>query len=90
MSEIEKYYNGEINVDFEEETELEKKYNEVAELYSKAVKKKIEYRKEIERLENIIKEVREYIEKVETLAIVDKVNIFSISSLKKILDKGGE
>ena len=50
MSEIEKYYNGEIIVDFEEETELEKKYNEVAELYSKAVKKKIEYRKEIERL----------------------------------------
>ena len=35
MSEIEKYYNGEIIVDFEEETELEKKYNEVAELYSK-------------------------------------------------------
>ena len=54
MSEIEKYYNGEIIVDFEEETELEKKYNEVAELYSEAVKKKIEYRKEIERLNNII------------------------------------
>lgn len=54
MSEIEKYYNGEIIVDFEEETELEKKYNEVAELYSKAVKKKIEYRKEIERLNQYI------------------------------------
>jgi hypothetical protein len=54
VSEIEKYYNGEIIVDFEEETELEKNYNEVAELYSKAVKKKIEYRKEIERLNNII------------------------------------
>ena len=58
MSEIEKYYNGEIIVDFEEETELEKKYNEVAELYSKAVKKKIEYRKEIERLNNIINELK--------------------------------
>lgn len=57
MSEIEKYYNGEIIVDFEEETELEKKYNEVAELYSEAVKKKIEYRKEIERLNNIINEL---------------------------------
>ena len=59
MSEIEKYYNGEIIVDFEEETELEKEYNKVAELYSKAVKKKIEYRKEIERLNNIINELEE-------------------------------
>ena len=62
MSEIEKYYNGEIIVDFEEETELEKNYNKVAELYSKAVKKKIEYRKEIERLNNIINELEKYIE----------------------------
>lgn len=38
--------------------------------------------------ENIIKEVREYIENVETLATIDKVNIFSISTLKSILDKG--
>ena len=44
--------------------------------------------KEIERLNNIIKEVREYIEKVETLAVVDKKIIFSISTLKAILDKG--
>ena len=64
MSEIEKYYNGEIIVDFEEETELEKKYNEVAELYSKAVKKKIEYRKEIERLNNIINELEKDAEKI--------------------------
>ena len=42
---------------------------------------------EIKRLNNIIKEVREYIEKVETLAMVDKVNIFSMSTLKTILDK---
>ena len=39
---------------------------------------------------NIIKEVREYIENVETLATIDKVNIFSISTLKSILDKGSE
>ena len=44
--------------------------------------------KEIERLHSIIKEVREYIENVETLATIDKVNIFSISTLKSILDKG--
>ena len=43
---------------------------------------------EIERLNNIIKEVREYIELVETLAINDKRNIFSMSALKRILDKG--
>ena len=43
--------------------------------------------KEIERLNNIIKEVREYIDKVEILAMVDKVNIFSMSTLKMILDK---
>ena len=57
MSEIEKHYNGETIVNFEEETELEKNYNKVAELYSKAVKKKIEYHKEIERLNNIINEI---------------------------------
>ena len=44
--------------------------------------------KEIERLQSIIKEVREYIELVETLAINDKRNIFSMSALKRILDKG--
>ena len=67
MSEIEKYYNGEIIVDFEEETELEKNYNEVAELYSKAVKKKIEYRKEIERLNNIINELEKDLYKIREL-----------------------
>ena len=66
-----KYYNGEIIVDFEEETELEKKYNEVAELYSKAVKKKIEYRKEIERLNNIINEFeQELIKKLEAVKTI--------------------
>ena len=46
--------------------------------------------KEIERLHSIMKEVREYIENVETLATIDKVNIFSISTLKSILDKGSD
>lgn len=64
VSEIEKYYNGEIIVDFEEETELEKKYNEVAELYSKAVKKKIEYHKEIERLYKELKIKTDFIEEL--------------------------
>ena len=61
MSEIEKHYNGETIVNFEEETELEKNYNKVAELYSKAVKKKIEYHKEIERLNNIINELEKFL-----------------------------
>ena len=50
----------------------------------------IEKQEEIERLNSIIKEVREYIENVETLATIDKVSIFSISTLKSILDKGKE
>ena len=98
MSEIEKYYNGEIIVDFEEETELEKEYNKVAELYSKAVKKKIEYHKEIERLKNIIKEVREYIENnwisqkdADNYRFDDEelnIEISDIAVLFDILDKG--
>ena len=42
---------------------------------------------ERDRLNNIIKEVREYIEKVETFALIDKKIIFSISTLKAILDR---
>lgn len=41
----------------------------------------------LQQKENIIKEVREYIEKVETFALIDKKIIFSISTLKAILDK---
>lgn len=50
----------------------------------------IHLQKEIERLNNIIKEVREYIELIETFAMVDKINIFSISKFKEILDKGSD
>ena len=57
--------------------------NDVAKLLEQCLNKD----KEIERLNNFIKEVRKYIEKVETLAMVDKVNIFSMSTLKMILDK---
>ena len=60
MSEIEKYYNGEIIVDFEEETELEKEYNKLAELYSKAVKKKIEYKHRIDKAIELIEKVTSY------------------------------
>ena len=52
-------------------------------VYEDSIKKDLE----IERLNSIIKEVREYVENVETLATIDKVNIFSISTLKSILDK---
>lgn len=83
MSEIEKYYNGEIHVDFEEDKplltkeEAEEYYNKLwlenKELIQENIDKLntkrfalemelIEKDKEIERLHNIIKEVREYIE----------------------------
>ena len=87
MSEIEKYYNGEIIVDFEEETELEKNYNKVAELYSKAVKKKIEYRKEIERLNNIINELEKWLK--DYIKLFDKPDMLEEQTLEdlKVLDK---
>ena len=49
-----------------------------------------ELRKELQQKENIIKEAKEYIELIKTLAMVDKINIFSISKFKEILDKGSE
>ena len=62
MSEIEKYYNGEIHVDFEEDKPLN--YDEI---FTEWVgigydAYKINYKKEYIRLKSIIKEVREYIE----------------------------
>ena len=73
-----------MNIDFDRlKYSLTGEYEEV--MLEKQLKEK---EKEIERLNNIIKEVREYIENVETLATIDKVNIFSISTLKSILDKG--
>ena len=47
-------------------------------------------RKELQQKENIIKEAKEYIELIKTLAMVDKINIFSISKFKEILDKVGD
>ena len=46
-----------------------------------------ELENQLQQKENIIKEVREYIEKVETFALIDKKIIFSISTLKAILDR---
>ena len=45
---------------------------------------------QLQQKENIIKEVKEYIELIETFAMVDKINIFSISKFKEILDKGSD
>ena len=56
MSEIEKYYNGEIHVDFEEIQIERKSWEELSQEI-------IEQHNEIERLKSIIKEVREHIEK---------------------------
>ena len=71
MSEIEKYYNGEIHVDFDDEIEELKadieEYRDSTTWWSNrfnAVERdNRELRKEIERLHSIIKEVREHIEK---------------------------
>ena len=71
MSEIEKYYNGEIHVDFDDEIErlnnqLEKEksrfkaVNNNTFLISNRLK---EQQEENERLHSIIREVREYIDK---------------------------
>ena len=71
MSEIEKYYNGEIYVDFDDEIEELKadieEYRDSTTWWSNrfnAVERdNRELGKEIERLHSIIKEVREYIDK---------------------------
>ena len=73
MSEIEKYYNGEIHVDFEEKTKendfgkavefiVESDFNKDLNKCLDIVKELDKKDKEIERLKSIIKEVREYIE----------------------------
>ena len=70
LGEIEKYYNGEIHVDFDEEIEELKadieEYRDSTTWWSNrfnAVERdNRELRKEIERLHTIIKEVREYVE----------------------------
>lgn len=75
MSEIEKYYNGEIHVDFDDEIEELKadieEYRDSTTWWSNrfnAVERdNRELRKEIERLHFIINEVREYINHYETI-----------------------
>lgn len=47
-------------------------------------------REKCKQLQTTVKEVIEYIDKVEMFATVDKVNIFSMSTLKSILNKGSE
>lgn len=40
------------------------------------------------KLEDTIKEALEYLEMVRTFALIDKINIFCVSDLEKILKKG--
>ena len=67
MSEIEKYYNGEIHVDFEDEYEKMSEYElrlilrSADELIKNDSKEIRVLRDENDRLKSIIKEVREYI-----------------------------
>lgn len=75
LSEIEKYYNGEIHVDFDEEIEELKadieEYRDSTTWWSNrfnAVERdNRELRKEIKRLKSIIKEVREKVEGVKKI-----------------------
>lgn len=78
MSEIEKYYNGEIHVDFDED-------DLIGEI--------IEQHNEIERLKSIIKEVREYIvkniENTTQKLDIDNMKCYNsaLIELQEILDK---
>lgn len=78
MSEIEKYYNGEIHVDFEEIP---------IELYRKTNNEFVKYVRydDYKKLENIIKEVREKIEN--TIINCDGVAEDLIDDIYEILEK---
>lgn len=83
MSEIEKYYNGEIHVDFEEIPIERKSWEELSQEI-------IEQHNEIERLKSIIKEVREYIdENVFHSKNQEEQELYDIALLE-ILDKVGD
>ena len=99
--EIEVHVDKDNKIDFKEFIEMKIKYDdeyfkkdkEIQRLKGLCDKYEEEHKTTFEEWKktiNIIKEVREYIENVETLATIDKVNIFSISTLKSILDKGKE
>lgn len=77
MSEIEKYYNGEIHVDFDDEKEelnnsitwwsnrfnaVERDNRELKKIINGMIENEEKYLLEINKLKSIIKEVREYIE----------------------------
>ena len=49
-------------------------------------KKISQIEEERNKYKQIIENVKNYIEKVETFAVVDKINIMSITTLKKILE----
>ena len=69
-------------------TSYDNKFNELEEAKKQRDEEIQRLNNQLQQKENIIKEVREYIELVETLAINDKRKIFSMSALKRILDKG--
>ena len=93
MSEIEKYYNGEIHVDFEEKTKendfdkavefiVESDFNKDLNKCLDIVKELDKKDKEIERLKSIIKEVRELVKRDLS---TDKVNNLIYSELLDII-----
>jgi len=93
LSEIEKYYNGEIHVDFEEKTKendfdkavefiVESDFNKDLNKCLDIVKELDKKDKEIERLKSIIKEVRELVKRDLS---TDKVNNLIYSELLDII-----
>ena len=88
MSEIEKYYNGEIHVDFEDDYKQKcwQKYLETQKYdkYDKddLIDEVLEQQEEIERLKYIIKEVRELIKRDLS---TDKINNLIYSELLDII-----
>lgn len=88
-SDYDKYYKkgGTYVIPVEIFNELFDELERLQKLLDIEKNKRGQFDKNNQKLHSIIKEVREYVDKVETLAMVDKVNIFSMSTLKMILDK---
>ena len=96
MGEIEKYYNGEIHVDFEEKTKendfgkavefiVESDFNKDLNKCLDIVKELDKKDKEIERLKSIIKEVREYV-----IQEANNINAITYINILEILDKDSD
>ena len=83
MGEIEKHYNGEIHVDFDDDSLT---YKELEELLYYWLDKYKEKELETKKLHSIIKEVREYI--IKQVHRNQQFYEMDIDNVLEILDKG--